>query len=176
MPIIVAAGLGDPTVCLRNAIPTLIMDKLVNAPCSSYGKSKNISRSPVSLQIPAVKRTRPMTRQRRLSLSRFEGPTAAPNFTRSWRVSFSEHMGIQLPIISRAKEPFFDSGHVYKFFYDAFLMLWHEGIESSVRSLKYLYPDYDVWVRLALVSLKIVYSRLWGIPSGVPWLLFARLI
>ena len=48
----------------------------------------------------------------------------------------------------RKKEPFFDNGHVYKYFYDAFILLWHQGLENSIRNLKFLYPSYDVWVWL----------------------------
>lgn len=57
------------------------------------------------------------------------------------------------PIFSK-KEPFFDSGHVYKFFYDGFVLMWQQGLESSVRNLKYLHPDYDVWVIPSLFSLQ----------------------
>ncbi|PAV82188.1 hypothetical protein WR25_19264 isoform B [Diploscapter pachys] len=44
------------------------------------------------------------------------------------------------------KTPFFDHGFVFKYFYDGFMDLWNAGIESQVRSLKYNYPDYSIWV------------------------------
>lgn len=46
-----------------------------------------------------------------------------------------------------AKKQFFDVGKVFEFFYDAYLALWRAGLEQEIRSLKYRYPDYELWVR-----------------------------
>ncbi|CCD83539.1 Fungal lipase-type domain-containing protein [Caenorhabditis elegans] len=45
-----------------------------------------------------------------------------------------------------AKKQFFDVGKVFEFFYDAYLALWRAGLEQEIRSLKYRYPDYELWV------------------------------
>lgn len=34
------------------------------------------------------------------------------------------------------------------------MLLWRQGLESSVRNLKYLYPNFDVWVGLRPSQLK----------------------
>lgn len=40
LPIIVAAGIHDPMTCLKNAIPTSALDKIVDAPCAYLGPSE----------------------------------------------------------------------------------------------------------------------------------------
>ncbi|PAV65848.1 hypothetical protein WR25_08349 [Diploscapter pachys] len=44
------------------------------------------------------------------------------------------------------KKPFFDAGNIFTYFYDAFYFLWNGGLEAQVRTLKYRYPDYQLWV------------------------------
>ncbi|CAB3402073.1 unnamed protein product [Caenorhabditis bovis] len=44
------------------------------------------------------------------------------------------------------KRKFIDSGEIFAFFYDAFVYIWKGGLESEMRNLKYLYPDYELWV------------------------------
>ena len=47
----------------------------------------------------------------------------------------------------RKKEPFYNNGHIFKYFSDAYTMLWNEGLAKSVTDLKYAYPSFDIWVR-----------------------------
>ncbi|XGW06917.1 hypothetical protein V3C99_016881 [Haemonchus contortus] len=42
--------------------------------------------------------------------------------------------------------PFFDNGHLFKYFHDAFFFLWNGGLEQQVRTLKYQYPNYKFYV------------------------------
>ncbi|WKY09977.1 hypothetical protein Q1695_002376 [Nippostrongylus brasiliensis] len=46
----------------------------------------------------------------------------------------------------RHKVQFFDNGYLFKYFHDAFFFLWNGGLEQQVRTLKYQYPDYKVYV------------------------------
>ncbi|PIO64300.1 hypothetical protein TELCIR_14077, partial [Teladorsagia circumcincta] len=41
--------------------------------------------------------------------------------------------------------PFFDNGHLFKYFHDAFFFLWNGGLEQQVRTLKFQYPDYKFY-------------------------------
>ncbi|RCN38605.1 triacylglycerol lipase [Ancylostoma caninum] len=43
------------------------------------------------------------------------------------------------------KVAFFDNGHLFKYFHNAFFFLWNGGLEQQVRTLKYQYPDYKVY-------------------------------
>ncbi|KAK6040275.1 triacylglycerol lipase [Cooperia oncophora] len=44
------------------------------------------------------------------------------------------------------KVAFFEDGHLFKYFHDAFMFIWAGALEQQVRTLKYLYPDYNVIV------------------------------
>ncbi|PIO70045.1 hypothetical protein TELCIR_08109 [Teladorsagia circumcincta] len=44
--------------------------------------------------------------------------------------------------------PFFDNGHLFKYFHDAFFFLWNGGLEQQVRTLKFQYPDYKFYVSI----------------------------
>ncbi|CAD6200251.1 unnamed protein product [Caenorhabditis auriculariae] len=44
------------------------------------------------------------------------------------------------------KRKFFNVGYVFEYFFDAFMYLWNGGLSSHIRQLKYLYPDYELWV------------------------------
>ncbi|RCN38606.1 triacylglycerol lipase [Ancylostoma caninum] len=44
------------------------------------------------------------------------------------------------------KVAFFDNGYLFKYFHDAFFFLWNGGLEQQVRTLKYQYPDYKVYI------------------------------
>uniref|UniRef100_A0A8R1HVM9 Lipase_3 domain-containing protein n=1 Tax=Caenorhabditis japonica TaxID=281687 RepID=A0A8R1HVM9_CAEJA len=45
------------------------------------------------------------------------------------------------------KKPFFDdAGHIFTYFYDAFFFLWNGGLSQEIRTLKYQYPGYELWV------------------------------
>lgn len=51
-----------------------------------------------------------------------------------------------------AKKQFFDVGYIFEFFYDAYISLWRGGLEQEMRSLKYKYPDYELWVSTACLE------------------------
>ncbi|VDM67256.1 unnamed protein product [Strongylus vulgaris] len=61
----------------------------------------------------------------------------------------SELQGLDLTYSSllQKKIAFFDNGHLIKYFNDAFMFLWNGGLEQQVRTLKYQYPDYKIYVR-----------------------------
>ncbi|KIH55769.1 triacylglycerol lipase, partial [Ancylostoma duodenale] len=44
------------------------------------------------------------------------------------------------------KVAFFNNGYLFKYFHNAFFFLWNGGLEQQVRTLKYQYPDYKVYV------------------------------
>ncbi|VDM76842.1 unnamed protein product [Strongylus vulgaris] len=46
----------------------------------------------------------------------------------------------------KQKVAFFDDGHLYKYFNDAFFFLWDGGLEQQIHTLKYQYPDYKIYV------------------------------
>ncbi|KHJ82608.1 hypothetical protein OESDEN_17698 [Oesophagostomum dentatum] len=46
----------------------------------------------------------------------------------------------------REKVAFYDDGHIFKYFNDAFFFLWDGGLEPQVRTLRYNYPDYKLYV------------------------------
>ncbi|VDN31962.1 unnamed protein product [Cylicostephanus goldi] len=46
----------------------------------------------------------------------------------------------------RHKVAFFDNGFLFKYFHDAFFYLWNGGLEQQVRTLKYQYPQFKIYV------------------------------
>nr|CDJ91510.1 Lipase domain containing protein [Haemonchus contortus] len=48
--------------------------------------------------------------------------------------------------IYEEKIPFFDDGHIYKYYHDAFMHIWAATLSRQVSTFKYLYPDYKLYV------------------------------
>ncbi|KHJ88372.1 triacylglycerol lipase, partial [Oesophagostomum dentatum] len=67
----------------------------------------------------------------------------------------------------REKVAFFDDGHLIKYFNDAFFFLWDGGLEQQVRTLKYNYPGYKLYVTghsmgASIATIAASYILKWG--------------
>ncbi|WKY09040.1 hypothetical protein Q1695_001859 [Nippostrongylus brasiliensis] len=49
-------------------------------------------------------------------------------------------------VLAHEMSAFFDNGRLLKYFHDAFMFIWNGALEQQVRTLKYLYPDFKVYV------------------------------
>ncbi|KAK6014442.1 hypothetical protein OSTOST_20175 [Ostertagia ostertagi] len=54
--------------------------------------------------------------------------------------------------------PFFNNGHLFKYFHDAFFFLWNGGLEQQVRTLKFQYPNYKFYLTGISLGASIVPS------------------
>lgn len=113
----------DPRDCLGNQLPTTTFYKSVNVTCNSIGPNSSTCFAYTAYDD-----------SRKAIMVVFRGTIGALQ------------MADEFASLLHKKEPFFDNGHVFKYFYDAFQFLWNAGLESALRSLKYLYPNYQLWV------------------------------
>ncbi|CAB3409061.1 unnamed protein product [Caenorhabditis bovis] len=120
-----ATDVKHAQMCFDNKWPTMKLSRRIYVNCSDP--------SPVLPETKCSMITAYDTTKKILVMS-FRGTNGAEQLTEEF-----------LDVL-KAKSAFFDSGKVYKYFYDAFVYIWKGGLESEMRNLKYLYPDYDLWV------------------------------
>ncbi|PIO71542.1 triacylglycerol lipase, partial [Teladorsagia circumcincta] len=79
------------------------------------------------------------------------------------------------------KVAFFDNGYLFKYFHDAFFFLWNGGLEQQVRTLKYQYPDYKVYITghslgASIASVTAAYLVKWNMwaPENVRLVTFGQ--
>ncbi|CAD6195166.1 unnamed protein product [Caenorhabditis auriculariae] len=124
LPLIGGAHADDPYICLRKNAPTMVVYNTVRANCTGQGDGP---------QTPCFMYTAYDT-SRKIILMAFRG-TSTP-----------QQLIEEILNFSHKKKPFFDVGYIFDFFYDAFIALWNNGLSSDIRNLKYLHPDYELWV------------------------------
>ncbi|CAB3401816.1 unnamed protein product [Caenorhabditis bovis] len=112
----------DPQTCFNKQLPSMRVSQIVNINCDPVGPKANC------FSFIAVDTT-----QKAIVLA-FRGTIG--------NIQLAE----ELLDFFRAKKQFFDAGHVFEYFYDAFLIQWNAGLQSDLRKLKYQYPGFELWV------------------------------
>ncbi|KAK6757687.1 hypothetical protein RB195_015477 [Necator americanus] len=120
---IVAAVFGDsPEPCLRAQLPHVAYYKNIRVNCST--DFPNVTCYGYTAWDSVEKAV----------IIAFEGTSSGYQMTDEILSFFQE------------KVAFFDDGHLFKYFHDAFISLWDGGLERQVHTLKYQYPDYKLYI------------------------------
>ncbi|VDL71928.1 unnamed protein product [Nippostrongylus brasiliensis] len=123
-PVMAGVFPKTPEKCLKSQLPYVSFYKIVNVKCAAEMLDSDIHCHGYTAWDPVEKAV----------IIAFRGTSTGMQMTDEI-MSFFRH-----------KVQFFDNGYLFKYFHDAFFFLWNGGLEQQVRTLKYQYPDYKVYV------------------------------
>ncbi|PAV90848.1 hypothetical protein WR25_04857 [Diploscapter pachys] len=147
MPIFAAVYTPNPQDCFDNVLPTLKFYKSTRVKCYKEGPETTCHAY-----------TAYDTSRKAIVIS-VEGTDGAVQMTEEVLSFFQE------------KVPFYENGRLFKYFNQAFFDLWNGGLETNFRALKYLYPDYEIWIAghslgAGIASIAASYIVKFGLATG----------